>query len=334
MSPEIAIALIVGWILLLSWLLVAHLKNIYRYTKQLIEFRKTSKGNHSTIGRIQCLSTFAIGLFTLMMFWWYSFIIIGILIIYDIVVINWNVINPIDQFVWGLFGCGLTLLRIFHLYRLKLTFENSSYKINKSTMIIIMILLIVSWILVLTLFRVLVASGLLIESIVDLMIAYLFNKKLLSLIIQMDDGVNHIKMEANVDNIQKYGNSQTMLKSESASFSEPLLNISDNMDKDIDWQFDKHQTQLLKVGAKQTVLTCISCILSFVASILYSISHLHLSLLLIVIGLIFVLCNYLSVTLWLSFSFAETEYQSRCKTFHSCFLTVFRQIAMCMMHRA
>lgn len=254
-------------------------------------------------------------------------------------------------------NCGFAGLRFFHLYRLKISFQNSIFELSKFAFNILLTLLIISFFLALfasitTIFMIgfnldqeyydaITDYGygisFLLQSIIDLIITVIFCRKLFSLTIQNTDEIDFMAKQRSATVTQRdkgaaglRNDYYTPLMDEPdlESPTSPILEAIGSHSLRSKKRFlSDTQVMLLETAAKQTVLISIACIVTLLISGLYFASLTYDSIE-VVAGVAWILsAAIINKTLWLSFAFAQDNYKYQCKCVQKCCLEIYAHCA-------
>ena len=271
---------------------------------------------------------------------------------------------------------GVTSFRIFYVFRLKISFNDSIYQLTHTTYKILIILTIIlaiplylTWIYeAIYQFNIILyemkAVTVILQSLVDICVAVLFGKKLLLLTAKqcktntvpifvagtdatqaraiLAQGVSRSREEAisvtkslktpaidaDTSNININQNPSSNPNSNSN------LNCAPTIAREIPSRsviftnvLSQRQHTLIHLITKQTLLSCIVTLTAICVSIVLLISSFRNT----VVTYFTLLCGNVIIccALWLSFVFADNEYQCLCRLCHGCCLKCFQSVAIC-----
>ena len=431
-----------GSLVLWLWVPFYQAVTLYHYCKQLRNYNSNNQKQFHGRNRLkwvqnstkilQALSTTTIICFTILIFYFYLVSLAA--------VIAWSVgvteedMHATDTMLWSFSifiaiagTTGATTLRLLHVFQLKISFNGSSFAINNKIIKLLIVLAIVSFFLALggiffavvlylaweeraenhiNAASVLFAIAILIQSLIDICVCYLFNKNLLTLAIMQRRSVHtnaikktktsntrtnkttntntntntntstntntntntstrsnlnlgsNIKLSTSSNSIGSQspsgnGNSAAIanaslsdLRAISPSEKESIDSNNDNSGGIIvssgsffsqindgiksarialeKVDFSERQQKLLQTTTKQTVLTGYATILSIALSFAFLYVQ---QAQVFFMWMLMTFCAIMSLTVWLSFIFADANYHKHCKHCHKCAFNVCETVA-------
>lgn len=352
---------------------------IYKYFTQLHNHRKETRqlsGDRkldTSVAILQCLSTTAIVSFTIVSLYFFILLSLGVDSFHFASNPNLSLnTTPEKQSFYIIFvtvmvvgDIGFTLLRVFHAWRLKMSFDHSIFAISTKLSLFLIIAIIICFLLscgaILFAFlrriinpdreidatdpefnqtvetaATVFGIAILVQTLLDISICYIFNKNLLSLTV-----MQRKSMRMQIEIQDRSGNSSPIAKASTvpAHMHSPSEVISKNSVRSAigdrlqinkqhvqhvqSVEFSQNQQQLLLTTTKQTVLTVASAGVGIIGSVA-TLSNIGLKYYLF---LFIVISAVISATVWLSFAFAKNEYKKQCKKCNDCFFLVCRIVA-------
>ena len=346
---------------LFLWAGINHGRTMYKYFSQLRAYSKernqiTHATDDSNWRILITAANATMILLGLQLYVFYAFIELLIVGILKESCLSFDIMILLTEFFGDL---GFGGLRFFHIWRLKMSFQGSIYELESRLFKSFIIVWIISVLCTLTatissiffydtqyfepVHHYLSGTGILIQSLLEIVVTIIFCKNLVCLIkLQTSSDIfDAYESQPNISAI----NTQSMskIKTKSNKDEKDCENTNLNIEKEctdtgassgsnmtsIEFKFKPNDKQmnLMNTAAKQAVLTSISAIASLIVSILDFVGNFNYAISVVSAVLSMLVAAIVTKTLWLSFIFAQKDYNNGCNRKHKWCLNLYTWIA-------